>query len=81
MNPEVITVTRDVLYEQVWATRMMRLVADQGFNKNALAKTCRKSLGFRCLYEASEQSIGTAGTYRPVRHFPPLAGVNEPQPR
>ena len=36
------TVTRESLYEQVWATPMSRLARDYGVSDSALAKTCRK---------------------------------------
>ncbi|NPD68289.1 hypothetical protein HN018_19280 [Lichenicola cladoniae] len=42
MPPDTANVTREVLYEQVWSTPMLRLAKDYGVSSNALAKTCRK---------------------------------------
>ena len=37
MSSDTVTVTREVLYEQVWTTPMMRLAKDYGVSGNALA--------------------------------------------
>ena len=42
MPSTTIVITREVLYEQVWITPMMRLATNYGVSGNALAKTCRK---------------------------------------
>ena len=42
MSDRFTTVTRELLYEQVWSTPMMRLAKDYGVSGNALAKTCHK---------------------------------------
>ncbi len=42
MPSDTVLVTREILYEQVWTTPMMRLAKDYGVSGNALAKTCRK---------------------------------------
>ena len=42
MTPDTVSVTRELLYEQVWSMPMMRLAKDYGVSGNALAKTCRK---------------------------------------
>jgi len=42
MSQQSKTVTRELLYEQVWETPMSRLARDYGVSDSALAKTCRR---------------------------------------
>ena len=42
MSQRSTTVTRELLYEQVWETPMSRLARDYGVSDSALAKTCRR---------------------------------------
>ena len=42
MSQQSTTVTRELLYEQVWKTPMSRLARDYGVSDSALAKTCRR---------------------------------------
>lgn len=42
MSQQSTTVTRELLYKQVWKTPMSRLARDYGVSDSALAKTCRK---------------------------------------
>ena len=42
MSEDVSTVTRDLLYEQVWSKPMTKLAKEYGVSDVALAKVCRK---------------------------------------
>ncbi len=42
MKPEVLTFTREALYERIWTEPMTKLSAQLGISDVALAKTCRK---------------------------------------
>ncbi len=42
MSEDVSTVTREVLYEQVWSKPMTKLATEYGVSDVALAKICRR---------------------------------------